>query len=305
MNDSRTYALIFGLVVGATLSPFFYGDPVPDHAIALTRCTERIDAPQVLAKAAYVYDVSRDTVLYEKASLAQLPLASLTKLMTVDTALSSLELDDHVTISDLALAPEGESGLIRGEKWKAGDLADYSLIESSNDGAHALALAATEKLGLEEFGFVDLMNRRARSMGLTQTYFLDDTGLDISAVTAGAYGSARDVAHLLATIAHTSPRSLERSVQPEWTFISESGKKHEAENTSLLAALYPGAIGSKTGYTDLAGGNLALLFEPIPGRQVAIVALGSTREGRVEDVQRLADFAQESVQRSALCNPVW
>lgn len=300
MNHVRLTALIAGCMIGAGYTALSL---MPPHAaLAEDTCgIERRTPPIVLADAAFVANVRTGDILYEKNAETQLPLASLTKLMTVATALEALGPQHEVRITDEALTPEGDSGLVRGERWSAKDLAHFSLIESSNDGAHALGLAVEEALDLAPGGFIGVMNRRAEVLDLHQTFFLDDTGLDVSLTTAGAYGSARDVASLLSHIATLSPEALERSVAPRWQFVSESGRVHSAENTSLLASLYPSAIGSKTGYTDLAGGNLAFMFEPVPGHPVALVVLGSTREGRETDIATLAAYAEAEVRKRVTC----
>ncbi len=301
--DHRIASLIVGLGFGAALSiPIYAEPPVPIVPAEIAYCTTTVPEPTIGGTAAYVYDIEGDTVLYEKNGLAQLPLASLAKVMTVFTALETLGQDSVVTISDDAFTPEGDWGFVKGEEWYAGDLAAYTLIESANDGARALLLAAADKLDMSETDFIEAMNRRARGLDLHQTYFLNETGLDVSDTTAGAYGSARDVAHLVAYVALFAPERIERSILPGSTFSSLSGKLHKAENTSLLAASYGAAMGSKTGYTDLAGGNLAFIYEPLPGRPVALVVLGSTREGRVADVRALAAYAEETLRISLQCD---
>lgn len=302
MNSVQRTALIAGCMVGAGYMALWLSPPEYD---VVASCATPTPTPAIDAQAAFVANVETGHILYQKNSEAQLPLASLTKLMTVATALEALGPNHELRITSAALAPEGDSGLLESERWRAEDLAHFSLLESSNDGAHALGLAAENMLGLSPGGFVETMNRRAHSLGLVQTFFLDDTGLDVSQTTAGAYGSARDVATTLAHIALLSPGVVSRSVQPDWQFISKSGTTHRAQNTTLLASLYPSAIGSKTGYTDLAGGNLAFMFEPIPGQPVVIAVLGSTREGRVADTRTLAEYAKQEVRRYATCTELW
>jgi serine-type D-Ala-D-Ala carboxypeptidase (penicillin-binding protein 5/6) len=300
--DHRITSLIVGLGFGAALSiPIYAEPPLPVETVAIEYCKTDTAEPTIGGTAAYVYDIEGDTVLYEKNGLAQLPLASLAKVMTVFTSLETLGQDGVVTMTDDAFTPEGDWGFVKGEEWKAGDLAAYTLIESANDGARALLLAAADKLHMSEADFIEAMNRRARGLDLHQTYFINETGLDVSASTAGAYGSARDIAHLVSYVALFAPDRIERSALPGGTFTSLSGRAHKAENTTLLAASYGAAMGSKTGYTDLAGGNLAFIYEPIPGRPVALVVLGSTREGRVDDVRALAAFAEEKLHKSLQC----
>lgn len=304
MNRSFLSSVVMGLVLGAGVSAVYYAPPEHEQRVSVS-CSHTLPQPSITAKAGYVYDITSRTALYEKSSEAQLPLASLTKVMTVSTALTILSEDAVVPIVPDALSREGESGLIKNERWTARDLAHVTLIESSNDGAHALGLAAESQLGVPHGGFVDAMNRRARSLGLTQTYFLNDTGLDISTTTAGAYGSARDMAHLVAAIGTEDPELVERSALLSWTTQSASGHTHVAKNTALLAALYPSAVLSKTGFTDLAGGNMVFMFEPLPGYPVALALLGATRESRESDAAILADFATEVVRYRANCRSIW
>ncbi len=281
---------------------FFY--PTPDISIAFDfpYCRTVAAEPPIAARAAYAYDVQSGAILFEKDSDAQLPLASLTKIMTVLTASQALTPTTTVEISKDALTPEGESGLTVGEKWRVKDLADFTLITSSNDGARALMLASSDALHMRQEDFYAAMNRRAEALNLSGTYFINETGLDVSSSTAGAYGSARDVAHLLAYASTAIPALVDGSVKEEETFTSLSGINHKATNTSSLAATLIGSIASKTGYTDLAGGNLAVIYEPVPGRPVAIAVLGSTREGRDDDVRILSTYAGDVLKRDILCS---
>ncbi len=299
--NQHTIGLIIGLGFGAALSIPLYAEPatLPPPIVAL--CSA-LPEPEVQGAAAYVYDVVGARTLYQKNAEAQLPLASLSKIMTVYAALDALTTEGTVTITPDALVPEGDWGFTKNETWRAGDLAAYTLIESANDGARALMLAASEKLGMSEAEFIDAMNRRARGLDLAQTYFINETGLDVSSSVAGAYGSARDMAALLTHIALTAPERIEASVQREATFVSESGVSHTAKNTALLASAYGAAIGSKTGFTDLAGGNLAFIYEPLPGRPVAVVVLGSTRDEREAAVDTLATFAREALRHQLTCH---
>lgn len=272
-----------------------------NQTIASPYCAHLSPKLSLEAKSAYAIDVKSNTVLYEKASHLQLPLASLTKVMTILTVSEILSPNDVVTITDEALTPEGDVGLKEGERWSAQDLIDFTLIISANDGAHALALASEKKLGSNDALFVKRMNERADALGMNETFFVDDTGLDISKNTAGAYGSAYDVALLFKHIAKTNPRIIEASTSGNRTFTSLDGRVHEAKNTSMVITNLPGAIGSKTGFTDLAGGNLAVVFEALPGRPVVAVVLGSSRDGRDSDMETLAQAVTATLRRAIIC----
>ena len=254
--------------------------------------------PQVTAEAAYVYDITKGRAVFEKEGEAQLPLASLTKLVTALVTVNTLPETKTVSISENALTPEGDSGFVPGESWEMKDLLAFTLMTSSNDGARALALAASNG-SIDEF--ITKMNQLVKTIGLSQTFFLNETGLDVSSSTAGAYGSARDIALLLSHIYNHDEDVLSGSTQAANVYTSLSGITHTAEHTSSVAGEIPGELVVKTGFTDLAGGNLAVLAEVLPGRPVAIVVLGATRESRDTDVRALATAARDALKREALC----
>lgn len=149
------------------------------------------DVP-LLATAAVVYDVKNDLVLYDKNGEAQLPLASLSKIMVALTALDLLPEDTVVAISQEFLNQEGNNGFTEGQEWRLSEILDATLVESSNDGAAAIAVAYAALLketGSEtppEKKFLQAMNQKAASLGLSQTYFLNETGLDENALSPAA-----------------------------------------------------------------------------------------------------------------------
>ena len=241
---------------------------------------------EVVARAVYVLDAADDSVLFSKNETAQLPLASLTKLFVALLVKEHLNFSDILSISERALAVEGEWGFEQGEIWRVRDLLDYTLITSSNDGAAALAEAIEHTTGE---GIVTLLNAQAQRLGLSQTFFLNETGLDSSVALAGAYGSAQDVASFLQYVYATDPGLLEATVYSQRTFMNVHGKVYEATNTNKAIARLPGLAVGKTGFTDLAGGNLAVITESEPGHPFISVVLGSTPEARFNDVIQLTN----------------
>lgn len=258
-------------------------------------------APRLTARAAYVLDVTSGRVLFEKNALSPVPLASLTKVMTALVASRVLDPESDIVISKEALTPEGDAGLVEGEVWRAQDLIDFTLITSANDGARALALASMKHAGESANAFVERMNALATTLGLSQTYFLNETGLDVNVHVAGAYGSARDIAHLLGYLYQEAGEVVFASSRATYTFVSRSGITHRAENTSSTAGHLPGQAISKTGFTDLAGGNLGIVAEILVGKPVALVVLGSTRAERDRDIETLYHFTRDLLKRDTLC----
>lgn len=290
-------ALFSGAVLGALVLVIAFGvvqysTPSGSSTQAAAPILTATPSITLIGDAAYVVDLRSGTVLYEKEADAQLPLASVTKLMTALISHEILGDNAMVTITPHALSREGESGLIAGDVWDREKLTDFVLTTSSNDGAQALADASAAESGEP---FVALMNARARALGLTQSYFLDATGLDESMTQASAFGSARDVAVLLAHIITHDTNLLAATAKDGQLIASENGGVHTAYNTNEILGEIPGLIGGKTGFTDLAGGNLAIAFDASIGQPIIVVVLGSTKEGRFQDVASLVAYARTAL----------
>jgi D-alanyl-D-alanine carboxypeptidase len=206
------------------------------------------------AKSAVVFDYFNNKPIFELNPGTQLPLASLTKIMTIIVAKESMPENDFEKISKNV---------------------NRALVVSSNEDAAAVALDAEKFLNGENF--IDEMNKKADELNLNQTYFINETGLDINKNVAGAYGSAENVIKLLDYAIKNDNDIFEQTTMPD-----KSGTNPYATTTTLLVA-------SKTGFTDLAGGNLAIVFEGGMGRPFGIVVLGSSKEGRFSDSQKLID----------------
>ena len=252
---------------------------------------------RIVGKAAYVWDVQAQRALYKKDSSEQLPLASVTKLMTALVAHELLAEQSDITISDQAIRQDGDSGLLQGETFTRATLSELVLMSSSNDGAYAIAAAAGSLLQEDDTAnaFVNAMNIRAEELNLHDTYFRNPTGLDNSTTEGGAYGSAKDIAFLMEYIVVHQPDLLASTQEDQTRVYSEEGIYHDAVNTNYYIDEIPGIIGSKTGYTDLAGGNLVVAFDAGLNRPIIISVLGSTRQARFTDVMTLLTEVQHYV----------
>ncbi len=278
---------------------FFFIVAVKDERQAHTTPLIQIQFPKIVlqAKAAYVWDVKDNRELFGLNEDQSLPLASVTKLMTALTAWETLATSTIVTVSHQDLAPEGDTGLLVGERWPLLDMIQFTLMVSSNDGARSLATAGTTtpptdkgtELLLREFA--KKMNDEAKKLNLTASSFFDETGLDLTKTEAGAYGSAKDMDTLFAYMLTKHPELLIDTKYDKLTFTSLSAISHAGKNTDQDVGKIPTLIASKTGYTDLAGGNLVIAFDvgdsqnPHP---IIVAVLGSTVSGRFDDVMKLA-----------------
>ncbi len=245
------------------------------------------------AKGALVLDVVNNRVLFSKNADMPLPLASLTKVMTAVTAEEETAYNQkskEVQIKPEHLIPEGDSSLIVGDTWNAKDLRDFTLVTSSNDGAAAVAATSNPNHTL----FIKAMNALAKKIGLEHSAFFNEHGLDQQDHLGGAYGSARDMASLFSYTLQNHPEVLEATRYKQLTFAS-SEKTYSATNTNTIIDNIPNLIASKTGYTDLAGGNLVIAYDAGVNQPIIISVLGSTKEGRFTDTLKLIEASREFI----------
>lgn len=240
----------------------------------------------LIGRAAIVYDLSTGQTLYEKNAREQLPLASLTKLITMYAAVATLDPNSPVTMTDSAVAEYGDSGLTAGETFAFRDIARFALVASSNDAAEAIAETAAAK---QATSGKSLLASAIAAVGLSQTYVNNGTGLDESATVSGGYGSAQDVAKLAGEVLKKAPSIAHATIESSITIADYNGISHTLPNTNQDIVRMPNPLLSKTGYTDLAGGNLAVVFDAGIGHPVAVVVLGSTEHGRFSDVEKLVN----------------
>ncbi len=293
----RTGILTLGLL-GITAFTFTYAymDTITLVPASQTAAATQIDAytsVSIEAKGAIVVDLMTGKTLYTKNADAQLPLASLTKVAMALAVSDVLPLDTIITIP-YDTAPKGSAmRLAKGEQWRIGDIINFTLVASSNEGANILAAAADSAVlakypdASPEAPTLWLMNSIARKLGLSNTYFLNVNGLDLSTTQAGAYGSARGMELLFAYAASTSPGIFTGTTKDGLLLTDESGNTTSAINTNEALGQIPGLIMGKTGFTDLAGGNLGLVFDVGLAHPVVAIVLGSSREGRFVDMHTL------------------
>lgn len=247
-----------------------------------------------------VFDIINNREIFSKNPDVPLPLASLTKIMTVVTTNGKLDDNQKIKITKEDLGPEGDSKLVVGDSWLASDLRDFTLITSSNDGAFALAAVAKSEQIISSYNdastspeelknqFVEEMNETASQIGLSNSKFFNEHGLDRATNMGGAYGSARDMATLFEYALKNYPEILEATRYKNIEFKSDK-ETYIGENTNTVVDKIPNLLASKTGYTDLAGGNLVIAFDAGLNRPIIISILGSTAEGRFADVLKLVE----------------
>lgn len=295
-------AILFAGSAGFTVQYFSRILPEnQEHIAAAAGATDPFAAIALEAKSAYVFDIQTNRVLYSLNSDVQLPLASLTKVPLALVVSEVLAPETIITIP-YDTSPKGSAErLASGEEWRVHDVLTFTLVASSNAGAEIIAGAAGEAIRARYSEAPEMeatlwrMNALARDLALNRTYFLNVSGLDLSTSQAGAYGSARDMATLFAYAASHAPSVFGGTVRDGLLLTSVGGSTTSAFNTDKALGSIHGLIMGKTGFTDLAGGNLGIVFDVGPAHPVVAIVLGSTEEGRFEDIKKLVQASEEAV----------
>lgn len=253
------------------------------------------------AKAVVVWDVINQREIFAKNPDLPLPLASLTKVMTAITANENFADSKNIQILEEYLTADGDSNLFVGDVWRAGDLRDFTLLTSSNDGALALASIAGQEIVKNQppeiNEFIDAMNETANQIGLLNSKFFNEHGLDREVDRGGAYGTAQDMATLFEYALKNHPEILEATRYKNLHFASAT-HTYSADNTNVFIDQIPNVLASKTGYTDLAGGNLVVAYDMGLNRPIVISVLGSTQNGRFSDTLKLVEASMKYIQEN-------
>lgn len=251
-------------------------------------------AVNIQAKAAVLMEGGTGKILYEKNKDTELVPASITKIMTLTLIFEALDsgklsLDDTVTVSEYAAKMGGSQVYLEpNETQSVRDMIKCISIASANDAAVAMA----EKTAGSEEAFVELMNRKAASLGMKHTHFKNCTGLDDS-IESGHYSSAYDVALMSRELITGHPEISDYSTV--WMdSITHKTKKGEKEfgltNTNKLVRFYDGITGLKTGSTSKAKYCLSATAHRNGIDLIAVVMAAPDHKLRFSEAQALLDY---------------
>ena len=238
----------------------------------------------IKAKSVVLMEPNTGKVLYESNSDEKLPPASITKIMSLLLVMEAIDrgdisLETVVTASEHACSMGGSQiWLEPGETMTVNDLLKAAVIASANDACVALG----ETVAGSEEGFVALMNERANELGMTNTHFVNCTGLDAEEHLTTAY----DVALMSsALIKH----DLIKDYSTVWMDTLRDGKS-ELVNTNKLVRFYEGTTGLKTGTTSTARYCLSATAERNGLELVAVVMAGESSNDRFGGAKKLLDY---------------
>lgn len=233
----------------------------------------------ITAKSALTFDLTSNNALFNKNIHERIPMASLTKIMTAIVAMEHPKADDTYYVPRAALVGEDSMGLSAGETLTLHELLYGLVLNSGNDAAEVLA----QNYPAGRAAFIQAMNEKAISLGLTDTHFTNPSGLqgegdqhttayDLLVITRYALNNFPVFADVARTIEHHMPATT-------------THKAYDLYNETNLMTTYPGVAGVKTGYTPEAGLCLITLLN-YNGHEILGVLLGSENR-RLEMVSLL------------------
>ena len=240
-------------------------------------------------KSALLMDVATGTILYEKNAHEALPPASVTKIMTMLLIMETIDSgkigwDDPVTASESAAAKGGSQVYLKvGETMSVSDMVKSIAVSSANDCACAMA----EHLAGSESAFVDMMNARAKELGMNDTNFVNCTGLDDGAEAVNHKTSAYDIALMSRELLKNHPDI--RKFTTIWMDTIRNGA-FGLSNTNKLIRFYSGATGLKTGFTSTAGYCLSATAERDGMELIAVVMGCETSQKRTAACKAMLDY---------------
>ena len=239
------------------------------------------------AKSAILVDNLSGKVLYEKNADEKLAPASMTKLASMLIVMEAidngnLKLEDKVTISEEAANMGGSQVFLQaGEVYTVHDLLKSVAIASGNDAVVALS----EKVGGSVSGFVDMINKRLKELGATNTNFVNPHGLDAE----GHYSTARDMS-IIARELLRHEKILEYTSIYEEYLEKNDGSRIWLVNTNRLVRFYDGVDGLKTGFTKTAGYCLTATAKKNNFRLISVVMGEDTTENRSSDTVKMLNY---------------
>ena len=245
--------------------------------------------PTVAAKSALLMDAATGTVLLEQNAHEKLPPASVTKVMTMLLIMEAIDSgkigwNDTVTASETAAAKGGSQIYLKvGETMTVTDMLKSIAVSSANDCACAMA----EHIAGSEEAFVQLMNQRAKELGMNDTHFVNCTGLDDDEAAEAHLTSAYDIALMSRELMVHHPDI--KKFTTIWMDTVRDGTFGLA-NTNKLVRFYKGTTGLKTGYTTKAGFCLSATAQR-DGMELIAVVLGSeTSQDRFQACKQMLDY---------------
>ncbi len=238
--------------------------------------------PQLTAKSVLIYDLVTNKTVFEKNIKEQMPMASLTKIMTAIIALENGSDNAKYIVRPGHIVGENSMGIATGEALTRRELLYGLILRSGNDAAEVLAGGFP---GGRE-AFVQAMNDKARALGLTDTHFTNPSGLQGD---GEQYTTAYDLLVITRYAIDTFPEFTDITSTFEITLpATPTHAEYFMQNETNLISSYPGVKGIKTGYTPEAGLCLVTYLD-YGGHKIIAILLSS--ENRRQEMKELLDYS--------------
>ena len=241
--------------------------------------SELAEAYSFDAETLFVYNLSTDKVIFERQAKTPRNLASLAKLLLARTALETPS-EDALCIELEDLAAIGDDELVVGGCYTEPDILSAMLMASSND------LALT--IDRENPGRNEVLAQYLDTYNLDMV-INDPSGYDFRSTERASTGSASEILSVAFDLLLASPSIAHATTRAEFT-LGAQVLKHTYPNVEAI----PDLRMLKTGYTDLAGGNMLGIVEPVPGEYIGIVVMKSGFDSRFTDFEKLSDNIEMS-----------
>lgn len=262
-------------------------EPTETAMTALENATANTGDDLTAAREAYIVDAETGTVLLDKNAHEEMPTSSMSKTMTMYVVFEALKdgrltLDTELPVSEKAWRMGGSKMFVEvNKKVKVEDLIQGVVVQSGNDATVVLAegIAGTEE------SFADMLNAKAKALGLTESHFMNASGWPVD----GHYSTAHDLTMIALHLIHDFPDYYHYFAETEFTY-----NNIRQPNRNPLLYRNIGADGIKTGHTEIAGYGL-MASGVRNGRRVVMTLNGmDSMETRANEGTRLLDWALRS-----------
>lgn len=239
---------------------------------------------QLNSRIALIYDRSSGRIIFEKNGNKQTPMASTTKIMTAIVVLENTNLKNIVTVDSKSASIGGSRlGLKRNDKVTVNDLLYGLMLRSGNDAASALAIY----IGGSIQNFAEMMNNKAKELGLKNTHFVVPHGLDNKDHYTTAYELAKITDYALKN------ETFKKIVSTSSTSININGVPRQITNTNKLLNNVSGVYGVKTGFTNGAGRCLVTACKKNKMDIITVIIGADTSKIRTEDTKKLINYVED------------
>ncbi|HEY8420890.1 MAG TPA: D-alanyl-D-alanine carboxypeptidase family protein [Thermoclostridium sp.] len=240
---------------------------------------------EIKANSALLMAANTGEIIFEMNSNEKRPIASITKIMTMLLVMEAIA-ENKISLNDVVVASENAAGmggsqvyLAVGEEFTVHDLLKAVAVHSANDASVALA----EHVAGSESVFVSMMNEKAKELGMTNTNFLDCSGL----TDEGHYSTAHDIAIMARELITKYPLIMEYTTIKHDTFRNGT---FDLDNTNHLIGKYRGMTGLKTGFTNAAGFCLAATASRDGLDLISVILGAESMSLRFSETAKMLDY---------------